>query len=401
MAMNSTSDMELGAPQPLSVGVAGNVPDAGRVSRRALMQGAVGLAALSFPYARSASAQDSATTVAATEGQIQVFPAPGTVTASPRTQLTFRGADLDSLQPIEVVGSLSGIHSGVPLYHSDGNGTSWLLDFAFHPGEEVTVKTRLDIAGADAGNYSFTVCTPRLLAANPGRNKKPIEGQIHEFRSRPGLAPTVIEAIVHGEGLAPGYIFVATKEGAGRNGAIILDEQGQPVWFFPVEVPIDQILDFRVQELNGEPVLTWWQGAQVRGHGFGHWVIRDQSYKEVMTVQIGNGYAGGDLHELLLTRQNTALIGAYNTMAWDLTAVEGKKDGDIIDSVIQEIDLETGAVMFEWHALDHIALEESYDKVNQEDEAGRIRPFPFQFDHARRGREPCHQCTQHVGRVQG
>jgi hypothetical protein len=348
-----------------------------RFNRRQIMQGAMAATALAVPIAGNAAAQDSATPVADTEGQVRVFPAPGTVTASPGTQLSFRGANLETVQPIEVSGSSSGVHSGVALPHSDGNGISWLLDFEFHPGEEVNVRTRLDILGGEDGKFSFTVCTPRLLAARSGRNKKAITGEFHEYHSRPGLQPTVIEAVAHGEGLAPGLLFIGPKEGAGRNGALIMDERGEPVWFFPVEVPVDQILDFRVQELNGEPVLTWWQGAQVRGHGFGHWVIRDQSYEEVMTVRIGNGFAGGDLHELLLTEQNTALVGAYNTIAWDLTAVDGKKDGDIIDSVVQEIDLATGAVMFEWHALDHIALEESYDKVNQEDESDAYDHFHF------------------------
>jgi hypothetical protein len=32
----------------------------------------------------------------------------------------------------------------------------------------------------------------------------------------------------------------------------------------------------------------------------------------------------------------------------------------VIDSIIQEIDIETGAVLMEWHSLEHVALEDSY-----------------------------------------
>ena len=32
----------------------------------------------------------------------------------------------------------------------------------------------------------------------------------------------------------------------------------------------------------------------------------------------------------------------------------------VIDSVVQEIDIKTGLVLFEWHSLDHVALSESY-----------------------------------------
>jgi hypothetical protein len=31
-----------------------------------------------------------------------------------------------------------------------------------------------------------------------------------------------------------------------------------------------------------------------------------------------------------------------------------------VDAVVQEIDIKTGLVLFEWHALDHIPLSASY-----------------------------------------
>jgi hypothetical protein len=352
------------------------------LSRRSVLQGAIGSTGLALSSTQLTSAQGAATPPAATpeaqsDEQVRVFPMPESVTASPGTQLSFRGPGLSTARPIEVIGSESGVHPGVEVPHSDGNGVSWMPDFAFHAGEEVTVSTRLDIVGARKGDFSFTISTPRPLAANPRRNKKPEDGQVHHFRSRPGLAPQVFEVKQHGEPLAPGYLFVAPKEGAGRNGALIMDNRGEPVWFFPVEAPVDQILDFRVQELDGEPVLTWWQGVVVRGHGFGHWMIRDQAYTEIGTIRIGNGYAGGDLHELVLTRQRTALVGAYSTIAWDLHSMGGKKDGSIIDCIVQEIDIGTGAVIFEWHSLDHVALDETYDKSDEGDDADALDQFHF------------------------
>jgi hypothetical protein len=324
-----------------------------------------------------AAAQGAATPVPQTDRRVRVFPVPDSMTASPGTQLSFRGPGLATVQPIEVIGSESGVHPGVEVAHSDGNGMSWIPDFGFRPGEAVTVSTRLDIAGTRKGDFSFIVSTPRPLAAHPRRNKKPEEKQVHHFRSRPGLAPQVFDVTQHGESLAPGYLFVAPKEGAGRNGALIMDNSGEPVWFFPVEAPVDQILDFRVQELDGEPVLTWWQGVVVRGHGFGHWVIRDGSYEEIANIRIGNGYAGGDLHELVLTEERTALVGTYSTIAWDLTSMGGKKDDSIIDCIVQEIDIATGAVMFEWHSLDHVALDETYDKTDEGDEEDALDHFHF------------------------
>jgi hypothetical protein len=47
---------------------------------------------------------------------------------------------------------------------------------------------------------------------------------------------------------------------------------------------------------------------------------------------------------------------AYRTVKWDLRPVGGPADGRVSDNVVQEIDLKTGAVLFEWHALGRIGL---------------------------------------------
>ena len=348
------------------------------VSRRRVLRGALGVAAGVAGTGRAA-AQDAATPVPAPTGQVRTFPMPGTKTHSHLTQITFRGEGLQSLGPVSVDGSESGAHSGIQVRHSDGNGVSWLPDFAFRAGEEISVRTRLDIAGVDEGDFSFSCVVPRELGAAPERNSPVDEDLVHSFRTRPGLVPPIIEAERYEVETAPGYLFTAPKRGTGRNGALIMDDDGEPIWFFPVEAPVDEIYDFRVMEVQGEPMLVWWQGVQVTGHGFGHWVVYNTAYEPVVSLQIGNGYAGGDMHDIAITPQNTALIGAYNSIYWDLSPLEGPEEGILIDSVIQEIDLATGAVIFEWHSLDHVALEETYSPIEEEDFRGSSMDY-FHFN---------------------
>src|SRR5207248_6684945 len=69
----------------------------------------------------------------------------------------------------------------------------------------------------------------------------------------------------------------------------------------------------------------------------------------------------GDEHEFAITPRNTALITFYEPR------------GDVIASGLQELDIATGRVLFEWHALGHIALSESYAK--------RRRKAPFDYFH--------------------
>src|SRR5450432_3223756 len=64
-----------------------------------------------------------------------------------------------------------------------------------------------------------------------------------------------------------GLIFIAPKFGpgiAGQQGPEIVDDQGRPVWFHALAGG-DQAADFRVQQLRGEPVLTWTQGQGLGG----------------------------------------------------------------------------------------------------------------------------------------
>jgi len=41
------------------------------------------------------------------------------------------------------------------------------------------------------------------------------------------------------------------------------------------------VTDFRVQQLSGQPVLTWWQGNTNAGHGRGEGVIFDRNYRQI------------------------------------------------------------------------------------------------------------------------
>ena len=139
---------------------------------------------------------------------------------------------------------------------------------------------------------------------------------------------------------------------------MILDGAGRLVWFLPLRGD-EQAFDFRAQTYRGRPVLTWWQGRMVvyRGGGVGR--IVDSSYRPVATVRAANGYEM-DAHEVKLTPSGTALVMSYVVVPWDLSKLGGRRDGLVEDNVVQEIDVETGALLFEWHALGSIGLGESY-----------------------------------------
>jgi Arylsulfotransferase (ASST) len=169
------------------------------------------------------------------------------------------------------------------------------------------------------------------------------------FVSRPDLKPTVVEILHHPRRAAPGYIFIAPKKKVVQTGPLILDNRGHVVWFFPLDT--HGVTDFRVQRYRGRPVLTWWRARPVERDGKGSYAIFDASYRHVATVEPGNDLVG-DIHEFLITPRNTALM----TIS-DFARRGGHR---ITGGAVQELDIATGRVLFEWHSLDHVAPTESY-----------------------------------------
>src|SRR5215212_1805693 len=152
------------------------------------------------------------------------------------------------------------------------------------------------------------------------------------FRSRPDLDPPVVKVATEAQDdTAPGYIFLAPeKGGAGKGGSMIFD----------------------AQIYQGRDVLTWGQTP-------GEYVIFDASYREIASFGAANGY-NGDHHEFLISPQDTALITIFNAVPRDLTSVGGSKDSVAMQGIVQELDIQTGEVLFEWRSIDHVALEETY-----------------------------------------
>ena len=183
------------------------------------------------------------------------------------------------------------------------------------------------------------------------------------FRSRPDLSPPAVSVARRSERTAPGYVFVAPKNGSGetgpgQRGPMIVDDDGRPVWFRPLRDDDENAMDFKAQRYKGLPVLTWWQGPNT-AYGLGECAVLDDSYGEMTRVRAGGGYLA-DLHELLITGQDTALITIYGLVPHDLSLVGGSANGVVAEGIVQEVDIETGEVLFEWHSLDHVGIEESY-----------------------------------------
>jgi hypothetical protein len=288
---------------------------------------------------------------------VSVYPLPGSTMSLPQTQITFRGIPASQIGSVQVVGSSTGVHAGTIQADSDGQGGSFVPTAPFAAGETVTVTTGLNVVGGTNGAFHFAVAVP-FGTINPMKLPMVPAGSngVQHFRSRPDLEPASI-TVKQNSGAAPGDIFVTPQYGPAQNGPMLLDPAGNLIWFQPL--PANQLAaDFRVQQLGGQPALTWWQGYTNNGSGRGEGVIYNSAYQLLATVQAGNGVQGMDLHEFLVTPQGDAWIVGVSPVHY------GTLKKPLMDAVIQEIDIKTGLVMFEWHALDHVPITESYFKTN-------------------------------------
>jgi hypothetical protein len=312
---------------------------------------------------------------------LSVSPLPGTMVAEPSSQISLLGVPADEISAVRVTGSRSGRHAGRLIAYSQGDGASFVPQRPFAARERVTVKGTLLIAsGRRPFAYAFTVADEDPL---PDRTAKytltnaPVG--IQRFRSQPHLpAPTVRVTKPATGDAVPTDIFVAAYATAnGPGGPMIFENNGQLVWFKALPSKVSAA-DLQVQRYQGRPVLTWWQGRILpQGFGEGEGIIDNSAYQQIAVVHAGNGLHE-DLHELQLTGDGTALITAYDPVHCNLSAVGGPADGAITDGVFQEIDLKTGLVRREWHALDHVPIADAYPKIN----AGDARTaFPFDFFH--------------------
>ena len=291
---------------------------------------------------------------------VDVSPAPETVTANPHTQISFLGASASSIRDVSVTGSESGPHRGSVQAYSQGDGGSFVPERPFDPGERVSVQALIGTgSAAKRVAFGFRVDTP-YPTADVGEFPNPAASpaDYQTFATLPGVRAPVLKVIVPDRDPGAGDIFTTNGPGPGQYGPLIYTPQGTLVWFHHLPRGLTAE-DLNVQSYEGQRDLTFWQGRVLSlGFGQGEDLVLSSSYRTLVRVRAGNGlYA--DLHDFQLVPHDIAFITAFNPIRCNLSSAGGGSNGAITDTAIQEIDIKTGLVRWEWHSLDHVAVSES------------------------------------------
>ncbi len=307
---------------------------------------------------------------------IAVSPLPDSYDASAHTQISLLGAPAGALSAVSASGSQSGSHSGRLIAYSQGDGASFVPSHPFDPGETVTVRGRVSSStGSTPFVYRFVVAHQDVLTYTPTATATRDYNEEQHFHSAPSLQPPVLDVTASSPQSAPGYIFAAPYSGPGPSGPEIFSQTGELVWFDPLSGETEAT-NLQVQQLDGKPVLTWWQGyIPPQGFGEGEEIIDNSAYQQVGRVHAGNGYKA-DLHDFHITPQGTALLSVFDPIDCDLSGIGGPSGGAVTDSAFQEIDLKTGLVRREWDSLDHVGLGDSYSSPE-----GASTEWPFDYFH--------------------
>lgn len=303
-----------------------------------------------------AAAGLSGPAVAAPAKPVSVYPAPKTPVASDTTTFSFRGLKPGKLGKVKVVGSKTGQVGHTRLRHSDKRGVSIVPKRAFVPGERVRVFTKKRIKLTRNGD--FWVRIGQFYGSDdadlgPG-TPLPKDG----LKSRPELKPPGLDVLASTPDAAPGKFLLSPR----RDGLMIADNQGRLLYYRPTGFGTkgSQNFNFQAKTWNGKPVLTYWKGSPsaVGFSQLGNYEVLDDKYNLIAKFTPGNGY-GANIHDFQLTDRGTAIVQAYRGVRYDLSPVGGPTDGKIFDNVVQEVDVKTGAVLFEWHALGTVGLKAS------------------------------------------
>jgi hypothetical protein len=238
----------------------------------------------------------------------------------------------------------------------------------------MTSRPRLMAVMAAGAAFALAVSCVSACSRGPVRTAGPVRAT--------GTAPPPFTVLSRDPGGGNGDIFIAPAGGGYPAGPEIVTTAGKVVWFHRLPAG-ESATDFRTQTYLGQPVLTWFQSTpppaparQPDGRGAptgpggasvqvspdgprGTDYIYNDRYQQIATVRAGNGDAT-NFHEFLITPWDTALILADTITTANLTSIGGPADQRVIDGLVQEIDIRTGRVQFQWDSAAHVPYADSY-----------------------------------------
>ncbi|GAA2084243.1 hypothetical protein GCM10009801_45230 [Streptomyces albiaxialis] len=222
-----------------------------------------------------------------------------------------------------------------------------------------TTPTALTALGAAALLVPLALVDGASAADDEGPSRAPRPEKTHEtFLSRPGLAAEAPALSTIRTGKEDPRPLLTTPGTTAQGGIGIYDNSGQLIYWKD-----GKYADLKAATYKGKPVLSVFTATSEND---GKYVLLDSSYQQVAEFAV-KGYTT-DPHDFQISPDGKrVLLLSYHPVKKDLSEYGGPKDATVTDAVVQEQDIETGEVTFEWSALDHIPLTETQVRLDEKD----------------------------------
>ncbi|KAL3423470.1 F-box domain-containing protein [Phlyctema vagabunda] len=158
-------------------------------------------------------------------------------------------------------------------------------------------------------------------------------------------------------------------------GPVLMDARGNLIW---ATGEFGDVTNLQVQRYKGEDYLTFWAGQSRGPHSNGTYYMLNSAYEVAHTVEAYGEDLNGDLHEFSITKNGTAMLTVYNDIELDCTSIGIDGKCWIDDCLFQEVDIETGDLVFQWRASEHFGLDEGFRGRGKD---GLTKETAFDFFH--------------------
>ncbi|KAI1259051.1 Arylsulfotransferase-domain-containing protein [Xylariaceae sp. FL1019] len=176
------------------------------------------------------------------------------------------------------------------------------------------------------------------------------------------------------------YVFAQKGKLVPNPGATIFDAKGELVW---ADENLGVVFNLQIQTYQGEEYLTFWSSPEGSTHGYGRgtYYMLDSSYEVFRKIEPKGEGLKGDLHEFKLTDAGTILVTIYSPVPGSLSSLGGPTEGWVLDCLFQEIDLETGELLFEWSAITNLEVTDTIRYFGYGEDDGTTPAKAFDFFH--------------------
>jgi len=306
-----------------------------------------------------------------------ISPLPDSKMIMPENNIIIRQGDIIDATTIkevsiEVVGSISGVHSGEFFLSDDMRTLIFMPSIHFTPGEKVNVEINSGIYTANGDmlspiNFDFYISQtlPKNVrekalhsvldfpTSNSGTiaNTQFINYKKAAQKNLPEDFPNITVNLKNNP--SEGYIFFTPRTLTTSWGyLIVMDNNAIPIYYQKYPYPIS---NFQLQT-NG--LLSFGDSYK------DHFILMDSSYSIIDSVRTGNGYAT-DFHEFQIALNGHYLLMAYDPqiVRMDTIVAGGDPAAVVIGLIVQELD-HNKDVVFQWRSWDHFQITDATEDID-------------------------------------